>query len=128
MEAIYRTCYGMKNQWHSTEGILVSKRYYVYKLIDDSTDTSASLFHGQVEIPEQTDQQTMNDGDARAMVADAVIKHLIRSKHRPNFSHIEFCELNGQDDPRLHGETDGGAFDWQRCTPDELELKLSEED
>lgn len=106
----------------------MSKRYYVYKLIDDSTEGNTSLFHGQVEIPEQTDQQTMNDGDARSMVADAVIKHLIRSKHRPNFSHIEFCELNGPDDPRLHGEADGGAFDWQRCTPDELELKLSEED
>ena len=106
----------------------MSKRYYVYKLIDDSEGEGDSLFHGQVEIPEQTNDQTMNDDDARAMVADAVIKQLIRSRHRPSFSHIEFCELTGPDDPRLQGEASGSAFDWQRCEPEALELRLGEED
>lgn len=107
----------------------MSKRYFVYKLIDNKDATC--LFHGQVEISEQTNQQTMNDGDARAMVADAVIRQLIRSNHRPRHSHMEFCELSGPDDPRLHGVADGSDFDWQRCEPeelDELELKLKDED
>ena len=104
----------------------MSKRYYVYKLIDNSNDTC--LFQGQVEIPEQSNQQTMNDDDARSMVADAVIKQMIRSKHRPRFSHIEFCELCGPDDERLQQENGDLRFDWVRCSADELELKLSDED
>ncbi len=106
----------------------MSKRYYIYKLIDDSESKGDSLLQGQVEIPEQTDQQTMNDNDARSLVADAVIKQLIRSKHRPEFSHIEYCELTGPDDPRLHDQADGSAFEWQRCQPEALDLHLGEED
>ena len=106
----------------------MSKRYFVYKLIDDSESKGDNLFQGLVEIEEQTDHQTMNDDDARSLVADTVIRQLIRSKHRPKFSHIEYCELSGPDDPRLHGEADGSTFNWQRCEADSLDLHLGEED
>jgi hypothetical protein len=81
-----------------------------------------------VELPEQTDGQSMNDDDARSMVADAAIRRMIRSSFRPVRSHIQFCELADRDDERLSGTEEDIAFDWSRCEPDELELKLGEEE
>ena len=104
----------------------MSQRYYVYRLIDDSN--SDRLFQGVVAIPEQTNLITMNDHDAHTLVADAVIKQLIRSNHRPRHSHMEFCELNGPDDPRLVQDGETICFEWDSCKPDELELTLRDED
>jgi hypothetical protein len=104
----------------------MSKRYYMYRLIDDKSGDE--LFQGQVEIPEQTGSETMNDDDARSMVADAAIRKMIRSSVRPLKSLIQYCELQGSSDARLTGEGDSQQFDWARCEPQELELKLGEED
>ncbi|MGM0593338.1 MAG: hypothetical protein ACQETD_02285 [Pseudomonadota bacterium] len=104
----------------------MTKRYYVYRLFDDKD--GQEVFQGRIEIPEQTDSATMNNDDARSMVADAAIRQMIRSSARPVHSHIQFCELT-EDDERITGAGDEFAFDWSRCdTPQELELKLGEED
>lgn len=102
------------------------KRYYVYRLID-SRDGS-ELFQGLVELPVQTDGQSLNDNDARSMVADAAIRHMIRSPSRPVHSVIQFCEVTGHGDERLGGEGENFTFDWTRCEPAELELELGEEE
>jgi hypothetical protein len=104
----------------------MSKRYYVYRLMDDKN--GEFVFQGLVDIPEHTGHETMSDDDARSMVADAVIRKMIRSPHRPLHSHIEYCELQGDDDERLSGEGEDFTFDWERCEVQELELKLGEED
>ena len=104
----------------------MSLRYFVYRLIDDSDGTR--LFEDLLELPEQTDGQSMNDRDARSMVADAAIRRMIRSSARPSRSHIQYCELQGRNDDRVTGEGESFAFDWSRCQPDELELKLGDED
>ena len=105
----------------------MSKRYYVYKLIDDSN--SDRLFQGIVTVPEQTNQISMNDFDARSMVADAVIRQLIKSRHRPFHSHMMFCELDGPDDPRIQKDGDQISFDWSSCSdPEELELTMRDEE
>lgn len=104
----------------------MSKRYYFYRLIDSKSGDE--IFHGQVEIPEHTGHETMNDDDARSMVADAAIRKMIRSNSRPMKSLIQYCELEGDDDGRLSGTDDNREFDWNRCQPQELELKLGEED
>jgi len=103
----------------------MSKRYYFYRLLDGKNNEE--LFQGRVEIPEQTGSETMNDDDARSMVADAVIRKMIRSNSRPLQSLIQFCELS-IDDNRLSGEGDVMQFDWSSCEPQEMELKLGEED
>ena len=104
----------------------MSKRYYVYRLLDRSND--ALIFEGKVEIPEQTDSATMKNDDARSMVADEVIRRMIRSSARPNHSLIQYCELQGIDDDRLSGSGEELDFDWGRCELQELELNLGEED
>lgn len=104
----------------------MSQRYFVYRLIDDSDGNQ--ILDGLLELPEQTDGQSMNDRDARSMVADAAIRRMIRSSARPRLSHIEFCELEGPGDERLTGEGESFGFDWSRCQPQELELKLGDEE
>jgi hypothetical protein len=104
----------------------MSLRYFVYRLIDDSDGTW--ILEGMLELPEQTDGQSMNNRDARSMVADAAIRRMMRSSARPRYSHIEYCELQGPEDDRMTGEGEGFAFDWSRCQPDELELKLGDEE
>lgn len=104
----------------------MSKRYYVYRLLDGSN--GELIFQGNVEIPEQTDSATMNYDDARSMVADTVIRRMIRSSARPNRSLIQYCELQGEEGERLSNSGDVTDFDWDRCNPDELELNLGEED
>ncbi len=103
----------------------MSKRFYAYRLIDEKNGDL--VFQGKVEIPEQTDSATMGDDDARSMVADAVIRRMIRSSARPLHSLIQFCELQGEADERV---TPGEEFefDWERCEPQEMELNLGEED
>lgn len=106
----------------------MSKRYYVYRLIDQKNDEL--VFQGRVEIPEQTDDTTMNNDDARSMVADAVIRKMIRSSARPLHSLIQYCELRDESDERLHGEdeNEGFDFDWEQCELQEMELNLGVED
>lgn len=104
----------------------MSQRYYVYRLIDDAD--GSQILEDLLELPEQTDGKLMNDSDARSMVADAAISSMIRGNARPKQSHIEYCELDGPEDDRLTGGGKSVAFDWSRCQPDELELKLGEED
>lgn len=105
----------------------MSKRYYAYRLIDEKS--GEQIFQGQIDIPEQTDSATMNDDDARSMVADAVIRRMIRSSARPLHSLIQYCELQGDADERILAVGDEGfAFDWGRCEPQEMELNLGEED
>jgi len=104
----------------------MSLRYYVYRLIDDKDDSL--ILQGLVELPEQSDGQSLNDDDARSMVADAAIRKMIRSSARPVHSHIEYCELQGREDERLVREGDDFSFDWSRCEPDELAFKLGDED
>lgn len=104
----------------------MSKRYYVYRLLDDAS--GEYVFQGRVDIPEHTGHDTMSDDDARSMVADAVIRRMIRSPHRPLRSHIQFCELQDSDDARLSGEGEDFSFDWERCEVQEMELKLGEEE
>ncbi|MFO7593166.1 MAG: hypothetical protein R6X15_03850, partial [Pseudomonadota bacterium] len=88
----------------------MSKRYYVYRLLDQSNDVL--IFEGKVEVPEQTDSATMNNDDARSMVADAVIRRMIRSSARPIHSLIQYCELQGEGDERCSGSGDEIDFDW----------------
>lgn len=104
----------------------MSKRYYIYRLIDEKNDEQ--IFQGLVEIPEQTDSATMNNDDARSMVADAVIRRMIRSSARPQHSLIQYCELAGELDERIVGEGEAMTFDWQTCEPQEMALNLGEED
>lgn len=104
----------------------MSKRYYVYRLIDQKNDEL--VFQGLVEIPEQTDDATMNNDDARSMVADAVIRKMIRSSARPLHSLIQYCELQGEIDERLNGEGETFDFDWEQCELQEMELNLGVED
>lgn len=104
----------------------MSMRYYVYRLLDKSN--GELIFQGNVEIPEQTDHTTMNYNDARSMVADTVIRQMIRSSARPHHSLIQYCELQGKEDDRLSISGDAIEFDWDRCSPEELELNLGEED
>lgn len=104
----------------------MSKRYYVYRLLDDKDGDF--IFQGLVDIPEHTGHDTMSDDDARSMVADAVIRKMIRTGKRPARSHIEYCELSGHGDVRLDGDGDDFQFDWSACDFQELELKLGEED
>lgn len=104
----------------------MSMRYYVYRLID--AGDKAEIFRGRAEIPEQTGRETMNDNDARSMVADAAISKMIRSSARPLHSVIQYCELAGPVDGRLEGEGEEFSFDWEKCDLQELELKLGEED
>lgn len=104
----------------------MSRRYYVYRLIDDKDDSL--IVQGVLELPEQSDGQTMNDDDARSMVADAAIRKMIRSNSRPTRSHIQYCEIVGREHERLTAEGDSFAFDWSECELNELELKLGEED
>lgn len=103
----------------------MSHRYFVYRLIDDKNEVM--LFQGVVDLPEQSDGQSLSDDDARSMVADAAIRKMIRSNARPLHSLIQYCELEGMDDARLAGEGEALTFDWSGCHPDEMELKLGEE-
>ncbi|MCW8828674.1 MAG: hypothetical protein OQK94_06420 [Gammaproteobacteria bacterium] len=102
------------------------KRFYVYRLFDQKNDEL--VFQGRVEIPVQSDDATMNDDDARSMVADAAIRQMIRSSSRPAHSLIQYCELQGEMDERLSGEDATLNFDWDRCELQELELNLGKED
>ena len=104
----------------------MSHRFFIYRLIDDAD--GSMLFEDRLELPDQSDGQSMNRRDARSMVADAAIRRMIRSSARPNRSRIEFCELDGPGDERLTGEGESAVFDWSRCQPDELELKLGDEE
>lgn len=104
----------------------MSKRYYVYRLIDHKDENP--ILQGLVELPEQTDGQSLKDDDARSMVADAAIRSMIRSSFRPLHSHIQYCEIAGQEDERLTRKGDDFTFDWARCELGELELKLGDED
>lgn len=104
----------------------MSHRYYVYRLIDDKDESL--ILQGLLELPEQSDGQTMGDDDARSMVADAAIRKMIRSSARPIHSLIQYCELAGREDERLMGEGEDFSFDWTRCELAEMELKLGEEE
>lgn len=104
----------------------MTKRYYVYRLIDQKNDEL--VFQGLVDIPEQTDDATMNNDDARSMVADAVIRKMIRSSARPLHSLIQYCEMSDETDERLSGGGEEFNFDWEQCELQEMELNLGEED
>jgi hypothetical protein len=104
----------------------MSHRYFVFRLIDHEGEIS--ILQGLLELPEQNNGQAMNDRDARSMVADAAIRKMIRSSARPLHSHVQYCELQGWEDERLEGEGEDFSFDWSRCEPAELELKLGDEE
>jgi len=104
----------------------MTHRYFVYRLVDHKD--GAFILQGVLELPDQTDGQTMNNDDARSMVADAAIRKMIRSSARPLHSHIQYCEVQEQDKERLAGEGDAFSFDWSGCEPAEMELKLGEEE
>jgi len=104
----------------------MSHRYYVYRLIDEKD--ASLILQGVLELPDQSDGQTMGDDDARSMVADAAIRKMIRSSARPLRSLIQYCELQGDEDERLTGEGDAFTFDWSRCELKEMALKLGEEE
>ncbi len=104
----------------------MTKRYYVFRLLDQKDGDC--ILQGLVELPEQSDGQSLNESDARSMVADAAIRRMIRSSSRPLHSRIQFCEISGLEDERLIGEAEAFTFDWARCELDELELKLGEEE
>jgi len=104
----------------------MSHRFYVYRLIDHKDE--ALILQGLLELPDQTDGQTLGNDDARSMVADAAIRKMIRSNARPLHSLIQYCELPGKEDPRLVGDGDDFSFDWSKCELAEMELKLGEEE
>jgi hypothetical protein len=104
----------------------MSHRYYVYRLIDKKD--GQLILQGVLELPNQSDGQTMGHDDARSMVADAAIRKMIHSSARPLHSLIQYCELQGREDERLMGEGEEFSFDWTRCKLAEMELKLGEEE
>lgn len=104
----------------------MTHRYFVYRLVDHQS--GAPILQGLLETPDQSDGQTMSDDDARSMVADAAIRKMIRSSARPLHSHIQYCEVQGQENERLASEGEAFSFDWTGCEPAEMELKLGEEE
>lgn len=107
-------------------GARMTHRYYVYRLIDNKDESL--ILQGLLELPDQSDGQTLGNDDARSMVADAAIRKMIRSNARPLRSLIQYCELQGREDERLTGEGESFTFDWSRCEFSEMELKLGEEE